>query len=147
MSDKNETVQCIKNIIETFCKAFDSKDWTSLSQCLAETIFTDYSSFRGTKPGNICSAEFIELRKKGLHDLTTRHLTNNFQIAFSELRATCHCDFAIQRFDNREKYFHSYGHYIFLLSKIESIWKITSMKQVVVRNEGDASIHGAFQKK
>lgn len=147
MTDKNENIQSIKNRIETFCRAFDAKDWTSMSECLSANIFADYSSFRGTKPGNITSGEFIELRKYGLHGLTTKHLTNNYQITFGELQATCHCDFVIQRFDQKGKYLHSYGHYIFLLSKIESSWQITSVKQLVLRNEGDSSIHGAFRKK
>ena len=146
MPNKNENIQSIKTRIEAFCKSFDTKDWVSLRECLAETVFTDYASFRGTKPGNSSSGEFVMLRKNGLRNLTTKHLTNNFQITFSEQQATCHCDFVIQRFDTEGSHFHSYGHYIFLLAKIKSSWKITSIKQVVIRNEGDASIHGAFQK-
>jgi|HubBroStandDraft_5_1064220.scaffolds.fasta_scaffold378527_1 hypothetical protein len=142
--EKKETIGLIKKTIEKFCESFDKKDWMMMNECLMENIYVDYSSFRKTTPGNISAKEFIELRKTGLQHLTTKHQTNNFQITFNNEQATCECDFVIQRFDDSGKYFHSYGHYTFLLSEKNDACKIESITQVVLKNEGDSAIHGAF---
>lgn len=46
---------------------------------------------------------------------------------------------------SREHYFHSYGHYLFVLKQDDNCWKISSITQTLLINDGNPKLHGAFK--
>lgn len=132
--------------LKNFALSFDNKDWELMNKCLCQEIWIDYSSFRGEEPKLIHKLEFIDLRKIGLQDLTTNHLFKNFKVQSKKKnQACCICDFEIQRFKtDQNDFYHSYGTYHFELIYTIDSWKIKKIKQLINKNEGNRTIHGAF---
>ncbi|MFK7907829.1 MAG: nuclear transport factor 2 family protein [Chitinophagales bacterium] len=133
--------------LQQFATSFDTKNWTLMKACLADEIYTDYSSFRKTKPAIIKSTDYIALRKIGLENLRTHHSYADYEIEVNGEEIFCNCSFEIQRFSTlTNDFYHSYGKYEFELEEIGGEWKIVKIKQIVERNEGNPQIHGAFKK-
>ena len=139
----------VVDLLEAFCKSFDEKDWKGMKNCLTDSIYVDYSSFRGKLPSFQTSEEYVALRKQGLQQLETIHINYNYLIeVFDNENSICICDFIIKRFTRDKKdYFHSYGNYVYCLKRVGSKWKISSIKQAVDKNEGNPEIHGALKEK
>lgn len=136
--------QAILTTIYQLCRAFDEQDWALMRACLAETIDTDYASLRGTLPTRISADEYIRLRQRSLEQLRTQHLCLTPIIATEGEQASCRCNFIIHRWPadhNDQRFFHSYGYYEYRLIRVATAWQISSIKQVVLRNEGDATLH------
>ncbi len=46
VGEQSEILECV----QAFARSFDSQDWPKLEACLSESVYTDYSTFRGTPP-------------------------------------------------------------------------------------------------
>jgi len=92
-SDRQDVV----DTVHEFCRAFDMRDWAALRRCLAASLMTDYSSFRGTPPARMTNDEFVALRQTALARLVTQHLSLNHLVAFAGEQARCRFDFVIHR--------------------------------------------------
>jgi len=146
MSDEQATRAVVDTIVR-FGRALDDRDWAALRGCLAAELDTDYSSFRGTPPARLTADEFVALRRDGLAELVTQHLSTGHLVDITNDVAICRCDFVIRRWPADvadQRFLHSYGCYTFVLRRIPRGWEITGITQAVRRNEGDPGIHGAF---
>jgi hypothetical protein len=138
-------------VIETVLglgRALDAQDWAGVRACLAAQLDTDYSSFRGTPPSRLAAEEFIRLRRTGLHGLLTQHLSSDHEVDIAGDEAVCRCAFVIRRWPADladRRVLHSYGSYVYRLRRVEGIWRIAGITQVVERSEGDPQLHGAFR--
>lgn len=136
--------QAILTTIYQFYRAFDEQDWVLLRACLADTIDTDYASLRRTPPTRHSADEYIRLRQISLQQLQTQHLCLTPIIIVEGEQASCRCNFIIHRWPvdpKDQRFFHSYGYYEYRLICVASVWQISSIKQIVLRNEGDATLH------
>jgi|SRR5580704_5744001 hypothetical protein len=132
-----------------FQQAFDTHDWRLLSECLAEELFTDYSSFRGTLPGRVAREDYIALRKDALSGLKMQHNFSNLQLALRDGQVQGRCNYSIYRFaqkevgETRDGYFHSFGSYVFEFQQGErgGGWVISSIVQVLLANQGNPTLH------
>lgn len=139
--------QEVIQLIESFCRSFDQKDWALMAECLAENLEVDYSSFRGVPKQNMRADAYIQHRVIGLEGLRTEHRTSGYAISQTGSDISCQCDFEILRYKiGSDKYFHSYGKYTFGMERVNAPLKIAKIRQVVDRSEGDKAIHGAFKK-
>lgn len=140
--------QAVVDVIVRFGRALDDKDWMVLRACLAPEVDTDYSSFRGTPPARLTSQEFVGLRRAGLAGLVTQHLGAGYLVEIADDRALCRCDFVIRRWpaDAQDtRFLHTYGQYRYVLERRSEGWRISGIIQLVIRSEGDRSIHGALR--
>ena len=140
--------QSVQDTVLRLGQALDERDWPAVRGCLAEEIDTDYSSFRGTPPSRLPAAEFVRLRREGLAGLITQHLSLGHQIEVQGDAATCRCDFVIHRWPadaTDRRFFHSFGSYLYGLTREGEGWRIASIVQTVLRSEGDPSLHGALR--
>ena len=122
-----------------------------MRRCLQEKIFCDYSSFRNEKPGKILCNDYVAKRKSALADLKTQHNLFNVSIQYSANLAKSTCNYAIYRFHPKfagakKHFFHSYGQYSFELKRNRRQWKISSITQTLLVNEGNPELHGATRK-
>jgi len=146
-SDRQDVV----DTVHEFCRAFDMRDWAALRRCLAASLMTDYSSFRGTPPARMTNDEFVALRQTALARLVTQHLSLNHLVAFAGEQARCRFDFVIHRWplDTADsRFFHTFGYYDFVLRRAPNAphyWIIESITQHVLRNEGSPELHGAHR--
>ncbi len=138
--------QHVSDLICRFQEAFDHHDWDALTSCLDDELFIDYSSFRGTDPEWISADGYVNLRRQALSDLAMQHNHSNLKVSLqSNERAAASCNYQIYRFErDGERHFHSFGTYEFGLLLRHSQWKICAIKQNLIKNEGDPSIHGAL---
>ena len=133
----------VKEKLEKFAESFDSKNWNSMEQCLADFISIDYSSFRNKPKCNISKHEYILEKKIGIGHLNTKHNFFDYQIIPCQLKAKCKCKFEIKRLEESSgKYFHTKGTYIFTLIYFKNKWRIDSIIQIVKEQIGDREIHG-----
>jgi hypothetical protein len=143
-----------RNVIATvheFCRAIDQLDWPALRTCLASSLYTDYSSFRGTPSGRMTADEFIALRRSALAGLVTQHLSLNHLVTSAAAnQARCRFDFVIHRWPREyadARYFHTYGYYELVLNhapEAPSQWVINSITQHALRSEGSSELHKGF---
>jgi hypothetical protein len=147
MNDWIDRLGVIDTIVR-FGRALDDQDWPALRRSLAAELHVDYSSFRGTPPARTAADEFVAQRRSGLAGLVTQHLGAGHLVEVRGDTATCRCDFAIRRWPtdpSDSRFLHSYGTYRFGLRRNADGWEIESIQQVVVRSEGDRTLHGAFR--
>ena len=141
--------QTVVDTVSRLCRAFDEGDWTAMRSCLADTLDSDYSRFRGTAPARITADEFVRLRQSGLADLRTQHLCFNHLVTLEGERAHCRCDFIIHRWPvqtNDLRFFHTYGYYHYgLVGSVRDLWLIDSITQFAVQSEGSPELHGAHR--
>ncbi|MSU61921.1 MAG: hypothetical protein EXS31_05930 [Pedosphaera sp.] len=142
------------NVVRTiheFCRAFDQRDWTGLRRCLAASLDTDYSSFRGTPAARMTADEFVAQRRSGLAGLVTQHLSLNHLVTFTGERAHCRFDFVIHRWPSDtsdSRFFHTFGYYEIVLHHTADgpdLWAIESITQHALRSEGSSELHGALR--
>jgi len=149
MSDPLFIRQTVVDTVSRLCRAFDEHDWAAMRSCLADTLATDYSRFRGTPPERLTAEEFVRLRRVGLQDLRTQHLCLNHLVTIEGERAYCRCDFIIHRWPERaedSRLLHTYGYYRYGLVKVTGEhWLIDSIEQIAIRSEGSLELHGAHR--
>jgi hypothetical protein len=141
----------IGELLFRFMRAFDENAWDAMSESLIETIRCDYSSFRGTPPSEIARGDYIDQRRTALTSLRTQHNLSNLSISGSANEAEVKCNYAILRFGpdfdgSPDQYFHSYGQYRFTVVRIGRVWKIASITQLLLTNEGNPALHGGLPK-
>lgn len=139
--------QDISDLICRFQQAFDQHDWTTLRDCLDDEVSIDYSSLRGTEPSRISAEEYVAQRRSALSDLAMQHNHSNLRLsAETHDHASASCNFQIYRFErDGDRHFHSWGTYDFGLVRHVGHWKICSIAQHLLKNDGDPSIHGALR--
>jgi hypothetical protein len=149
MSDSPSVRQAVMDTVSRLCRSFDERDWAAMRSCLADTLATDYSRFRGTPPARLTAEEFVRLRRSGLQGLRTQHLCFNHLVTIQSERAHCRCDFIIHRWPEQTddtRFFHTYGYYHYdLVRPAGAVWLIESITQVPTRSEGSPELHGALR--
>jgi hypothetical protein len=138
----------IHNLLCLFQQAFDDRNWELMRECLADRIFTDYSSFRKTPAETLAADEYIARRKSALEGLRTQHSFSNLLVEVDGAWARGRCNYVIHRFlpdfqGEPDKFFHSYGHYLFEFERAQAGWMITSITQELLKNHGNPQLHGA----
>ena len=146
-----ENYNQIEKTLFRFMLAFDQQDWATLSDCLCDEIFCDYSSFRGISPGNLTKQQYVAERSNAFALLKTQHNLFNIIVDIQTDSARVQCNYVIYRFllkykGSADQYFHSWGQYEFTLKKIAKHWKIAAITQSLLVNEGNPEIHGALRK-
>jgi 3-phenylpropionate/cinnamic acid dioxygenase small subunit len=141
----------IEELLFRFMRAFDDKEWDTMSGCLTEMIRCDYSSFRGTAASDIARGDYVDQRRTVLTSLRTQHNLSNLSISGSANQAEVKCSYVILRFgpafeNSADQYFHSYGQYRFTVVRIGEAWKIASITQLLLTNEGNPALHGGLRK-
>ncbi len=138
----------VAQLVTTFANSFDLKDWDELRRCLAEDILVDYSDLRGTPPERLSATEYVRSRQTALEELQTLHLLSNQEIELGRRKARSRTAFVIYRRAPSEqgvRKFDTYGYYEHDFCKTEDGWKICAIRQRVLWNEGDSSIHPGTQ--
>jgi hypothetical protein len=135
----------VLHVLSRFTNAFDLKDWGDLEDCLSENVYADYSDLRGTPPKTLTSKEFVELRRNSLSTVKTHHVGANAQVSFKRGEASARLSMVIFR-TNMGKIFNTHCIYDFGLIKTGEKWKIKSIIQRILWNEGDSSIHQGVAK-
>ncbi len=133
----------ISDLICRFQRSFDLHDWEVMRSCLDDEIFVDYSSFRGTEPSRISADEYVELRRQALSDLLMQHNHCNLVLSLqTSRRASASCNYQIMRFEREgNRHFHSWGTYDFGFVRRSDEWRISSIAQHLLKNDGEPSIH------
>ncbi|MDX2346986.1 MAG: nuclear transport factor 2 family protein [Legionella sp.] len=135
----------ISNLLFKFANSFDTKDWEGLESTLMDTIECDYQDLR-KETGHYTKAEYVNTRKKALSTLKTQHLFSNLEFYLDKKHPDCKLSAVIYRRNKADKAFDSHVMYHFELNEsARKEWKIQKIKQVVLWNEGDASIHAGLK--
>jgi hypothetical protein len=139
----------VQEIIIRAATAIDLQDWDMLRTCLMDAILTDYGDLRGNPPTITPADDYVVQRREALAPLKTQHLSSNHLIVIDGDTARCSSQMVIYRrkqTDNGMVHFDTHCHYEHTLQRTESGWKIASIKQTVLWNEGDSSIHSGAKK-
>ena len=148
MRDETAERLAINDLICRFFQSFDEKDWTAMRDCLADRVLTDYSSFRAVPPAEIEGERYVEQRRAALSTLAMQHNFLNLRVEIDGDAAAARCNYIIYRFapdhdGSGDDFFHSYGHYKLALARRDGRWRIGGITQVLLRNHGNAELHGA----
>jgi hypothetical protein len=138
------SVECeIQKTISTFANSFDLKDWKLMKSVLSDKVSVDYSDLRGDPAKEVDSDTYVQSRKEALANLHTHHLIGNFEIEVSQNSATLRASSTIFR-RSEDRLFNTHALYEFgLVRSGEMGWLIRSIKQSVLWNDGDSTIHKA----
>jgi hypothetical protein len=132
----------VRRLIAKFANSFDFKAWDELADCLAESVYTDYSDLRGTPPEAISKADFVAARRMALQNLTTHHLTGNMEIFINATSATARVSAVVFRRSADNQVFNSHCLFLFGLQSRQDVWEICSIVQKILWTDGNAGIHG-----
>jgi SnoaL-like domain len=136
--------QEIVDTIVRWAYALDTKDWAAARACFTNEVETDYSDPRGTSPTRLTAEAFVELRRRAHEKLMTQHLSTNHLVTLDGDQATCVSATLIHRLDperQSDNTFDTLAHYTHTLVRTPAGWRIARIKQSVVWNRGNASIH------
>jgi 3-phenylpropionate/cinnamic acid dioxygenase small subunit len=136
------TIIEIQQLIFRFANCFDLKDWEGLGSCLTDVVHTDYSQLRGTLPGDQRREDFVSQRRIALDSLKTQHLCSN--IVVGESMAGAHnvkATMVIYRRDQNGQVFNTHCIYDFAVLQAAERWRIASITQNVLWNDGQQTIH------
>jgi hypothetical protein len=140
----------IRETIIRFAASLDLKDWPQCRSCFADEVDIDYSDLRGDAPSVLAADEFVAQRRKALGHLKTQHLSTNHLITIQGDHATCVSSMAIyrRRSSNVEDgTFDTHCYYTHELVRTPQGWKICKVRQKVLWNEGDATIHAGVPRR
>src|SRR5262249_47292848 len=79
----------VSDVVLTFARSLDLKDWESCRRCFLDQIETDYSDLRGEPPSKVAADDFVAKRRVVLEHLQTLHLSTNHQVTVEGDTATC----------------------------------------------------------
>jgi hypothetical protein len=130
----------IQSVLSRFMNSFDLKDWAQMRSTLATVLSVDYSSFRGEEPHQLSADDYVSARKCALEPLMTQHLLSNLDIRPTDDIASAEATCMIFR-SNGEEYFDSHAFYRFELARGSSGWRLTSITQRILWNEGNPKLH------
>jgi len=130
-----------------FANSFDLKDWNALEECLSDSLLADYSDLRGTPPEVISKQRFVELRRTALDAMATHHLMGNHEILVDGDTASAIVSCAIFRRNTSGERLDTHCIYFFKAARDAGIWKISAIKQKLLLNDGDTSIHAGIVRK
>lgn len=122
----------LQTLVARFANSFDLKDWVALGDCLADSLYADYSELRGTPAETLTRAQFIEPRQAALKELKTHHLAGNVEMKVDGARADLKVSMAvfIQRPDGER--IQSHCVYFMGVAREEAGWRIQSITQKVL---------------
>lgn len=132
----------VRRLIAKFANSFDVHAWDDLSECLAESVYTDYSDLRGTPPEAITKADFVAARRTALQNFATHHVIGNVEIYINGTSATSRISAVVYRRDAHGTVFTSHCMFLLGLQSRHESWEICSIVQKVLWTEGNAGIHG-----
>jgi 3-phenylpropionate/cinnamic acid dioxygenase small subunit len=132
----------VSDVVLTFARSLDIKDWEGCRRCFLDEIETDYSDLRGEPPSRTSAADFVAKRRAALEHLKTLHLSTNHLITVEGDSATCVSAAVIHRLRPEDgERFDTYCTYTHTLRRTSSGWQIAKVKQTVHWNAGNPSIH------
>ena len=135
------------DVVLSFARSLDVKDWEACRRCFADEIETDYSDLRGEPPSTVKADHFVALRRTALEKLKTLHLSANHLVTVEGDRATCVSAAVIHRFRPEDgARFDTYCAYTHSLARGASGWKIQKVKQTVYWNTGDPDVHSGARR-
>jgi len=140
----------IRDTILRFAVSLDLKDWDQCRSCFTDDIDVDYSDLRGESPVQMLADEFIAQRRKALGHLKTQHLSTNHLITIQGGHATCVSSMAIYRRRSssvEDGTFDTHCYYTHELVRTPQGWKICKIKQKVLWNAGDSTMHAGVLRK
>jgi SnoaL-like domain len=133
----------IQKTIGKFANSFDLKDWELMKSVLCDKVIVDYSDLRGDPAQEVDSDTYVQSRKEALANLHTHHLIGNFETEFSQNSAKVRASSTIFR-RSEDRVFNTHAIYEFgLIKTVGTGWLIDSIKQSVLWNEGDSTVHKA----
>jgi hypothetical protein len=125
----------VRRLIAKFANSFDVQAWDELSECLADSIYTDYSESRGTLPDSIGRNEFVQARRASLQNVKMHHLTGNVEVYINGTSATARVSALIFRRNEEGEVSRSHCLYLLGFQSVEERWSICSMVLRVLWSE------------
>ena len=132
----------VRRLIAKFANSFDFKAWDDLADCVADSVYTDFSDLRGTPPEAISKADFVASRRAALQNLTTHHVTFNLEIYINGTSATARVSSVVFRRTEEGAVRNSHCLFLFGLQSRAGTWEICSIVQKILWTDGNAGIHG-----
>ena len=132
----------VRRLIAKFANSFDVRAWDELSECLADSVYTDYSDLRGTPPEATLKSDFVAARRTALQSFSTHHLIGNVEIYINGTSATARISAVVYRRDAEGRVFTSHCLFLLGLQSRHEAWEICSIVQKILWTEGNAGIHG-----
>ncbi len=131
----------VQELLARYANSFDTKAWDDLAECLADTLYTDYSQLRKTPPEMLTRERFVELRRSALDKLDTHHLLGNIQTRLDGDRGEVIASMIIFRRNADGARLDTHCLYTFGVYKSGQAWLIRSIVQKVLLSEGHDSVH------
>ena len=140
------TTFALQELVARFANSFDLKEWDRLGQCLADTLYADYSDLRGTPPETMSRDKFVQLRRSALQELQTHHLAGNLEIDLTEGSANLKVSMVICRRNQAGEMLNTHCLYFLGAEQGEGGWRINSIRQRVLMSDGQAGVHKGIVK-
>ena len=130
----------VRRLLAKFANSIDLKAWEELGECVADSIYTDFSDLRGSPPEALARLDFVASRRTALEALKTHHLVSNVEVYINGSSATARVSAMIFRRQQDGQVFDSHCLYLLGLQSRNAQWQICSIVQRVFWSDGNHPI-------
>ncbi|MEM1108415.1 MAG: nuclear transport factor 2 family protein [Planctomycetota bacterium] len=126
--------------------SMDTGNWQGVRGCLADTLYTDYTSLVGGDPAEVSADDLVAAWKQAIEPLDAiQHVVGSHLVTLGADEAVSTAQGIVShRFGERElgvaDVWTVAGHYEYKLSKAEGQWKIRSAEFTLLWETGDRGV-------
>jgi hypothetical protein len=131
-----EDEAAVRRLIARFANVADVQAWDELGECLAESVYTDYSDARGTPPDSLTRHDFVAACRNEVQSLKTHHVTGNVEVYISGTSATARVSALVFRRNEAGEVVHRHCLYLLGFQSRNEQWTICSIVQRVLWSDG-----------
>jgi hypothetical protein len=126
----------VRRLLAKFANSIDLKAWDELKECVAESIYTDFSDLQGSSPESLSRLDFVAARRTTLDALKTHHLVGNLEVYINATSATARVSAMVFRRQQNGQVFDSHCLFLIGLQSRSGNWEICSIVQRVFWSDG-----------
>ncbi|MBB6431208.1 nuclear transport factor 2 family protein [Algisphaera agarilytica] len=126
--------------------SMDTGNWAGVRGCLADTLYTDYTSLVGGDPADVAADDLVAAWKQAIVPLDAiQHVVGSHIVTLGSDEAVCTAQvICTHRFGEREPgvadLWSVAGHYEYKLSLVDGVWKIHSAVFTLLWETGDRGV-------
>lgn len=127
-----EDESSVRRLIAKFANSFDAQAWDELGQCLAESVYMDYSDVRGTPPDSLARHDFVAACRTSVQSVKTHHVAGNVEVYINGTSATARVSALIFRRNEAGEVSNNHCLYLLGFQARHEEWTICSIVQRVL---------------
>jgi hypothetical protein len=122
-----EDEAAVRRLIARYANCLDAQAWDELGECIADSVYTDFSDLRGTPPNALAREAFVATCRSAVQAIKTHHMTGNVEAYINGTSATARVSALIFRRNEAGQVAHYHCLYLLGFESRDGQWSICSI--------------------